>query len=385
MKIAVDIRSLTAPHKTGVGIVTESLVHAMAAAAPNDHFLLFATGTDDTLMNLPTFREHNVTVSPFSIPNKVASALWALPFGPTMERFLPETPDAWLFPNAHLCKTRLPYAVIFHDAAIRTVPHFFTYKDHLRARITNEDAIFQRAKRVIAVSEHSKRDAITHYGVLPEHITVAHLGVDHDIFCPREQSSDKSYRAAYDLNHPYLLALATREPRKNLDSVIAAYTMFRKNGGQAIPLVLAGTKGWKTTHIDAALAASAYRNDIHEVAYIPEKHKSAVIRGATALLFPSFYEGFGLPVLEAMTCGTPVITSITSSLPDVAGNAAMYVDPLNITDIVQALHQLLDEPHGPKLQNILRVRGIEHAQQFSWKRTGSIVLETLREIAKSKT
>lgn len=383
MKIAVDIRSLTAPHKTGVGIVTESLVRAIAAQAPNDTFFLFATGTEDTLMNLPSFREHNIVLAPLTIPNKVASALWTLPFGPAMERFLPQTPDVWLFPNAHLLKTKLPYTVIFHDAALRTVPNFFTRRDHLRARVTDEDRVFQNAKRVIAVSEHSKRDAIGYYNVPSDRITVANLGVDHDIYCSREQSSDKSYRAAYDLNRPYLLALATREPRKNIDSVITAYTIFRQQGGQAIPLVLAGTKGWKTRDIDAALAASAYRNDIREVAYVPEKHKAAVIRGATALLFPSFYEGFGLPVLEAMACGTPVITSITSSLPDVAGNAALFVDPLNITDIVQTLHQLLDEPHGPKLQSLLRSRGIERAQHFSWKKTGSIVLETLREIAKT--
>ncbi len=382
MKIAIDIRSLTAPHKTGVGIVTESLVRTMAAQAPNDTFYLFATGTEDTVMNLPAFREHNIVLSPVTIPNKIASMLWALPFGPTMERFLPEKPDVWLFPNAHLLKTKLPYAVIFHDAALRTVPNFFTLKDHLRARVTNEEQVFKEAKRVIAVSEHSKLDATEYYTIPSDRITVASLGVDHDVYCPREQSSDRSYRAAYDLNRPYLLALATREPRKNIDSVVTAYTIFRQQGGQAIPLVLAGAKGWKTRHIDAALAASPYRDDIREVAYVPEKHKAAVIRGAKALLFPSFYEGFGLPVLEAMACGTPVITSISSSLPDVAGNAALYVDPLNITDIVQALHQLLNEPHGPKLQSVLRSRGIERAQHFSWKKTGSVVLETLREIAK---
>ncbi len=380
MKIAVDIRSLTAPHKTGVGIVAESLVRTMAAQAPNDEFFLFATGTEDTLMNLPTFREQNITLSPLFIPNKAANALWALPFGPTMERFLPEMPDVWLFPNAHLLKTRLPYAVIFHDAALKTVPNFFTVKDHLRARAAREEVIFQQASRVLAVSEQSKRDAVTYYGIDPEHIAVAPLGVDHSVFCPREQSSDRSYRAAYDLNHPYLLALATREPRKNLDSVITAYTMFRDNGGRAIPLVLAGTKGWKTERIDAALATSAYRNDIREVAYIPEKHKSAMIRGATALLFPSFYEGFGLPVLEAMACGTPVVTSVTSSLPDVAGHAALYVDPLNVSDIAQALHQLLDEPHGAKLRTLLGQRGIVQSEHFSWEKTGKIVLETLRAL-----
>lgn len=380
MIVAVDIRSLTAPHKTGVGVVTESLVRSMALQSPHDTFILFATGTEETLMNLPTFREPNIILAPVTIPNKVASIFWALPFGPTMESFLPKQPDVWIFPHAHLLKTRLPYIAIFHDAALRTVPECFTLKDHLRAKITNEERVFQQAKHVIAVSEHSKSDATEYYHVTPEKITVASLGVDQDIYTSREQPSDKSFRAAYDLNHPYLLALATREPRKNLDSVITAYTQFRSKSTSTIPLVLAGAKGWKTEHVDRAIATSIYRNDIHEIGYIPEKHKSALYRGATAFLFPSLYEGFGLPVLEAMACGTPVITSVSSALPSLAGNAAILVDPLNITDIQHALHQLIEEPHGPKLQALLRTRGIDRAKEYSWEKTGTAVLEKLHAI-----
>lgn len=378
MIIAIDIRSLTAPHKTGVGVVTESLVRSMAAQAPDDTFILFATGTEETLMNLPAFREPNIILAPLTIPNKVASMLWKLPFGPTMEHFLPQIPDVWIFPHAHLLKTRLPYIVIFHDAALRTVPECFTLKDHLRARITNEDRVFQNAKHVIAVSEHSKSDAVEYYSIPSERITIAPLGVDHSLYTPREQSNDRSYRAAYDLNHPYLLALATREPRKNLDSIITAYTQFRSKSTSTIPLVLAGAKGWKTEHVDRAIASSPYRNDIHEIGYIPEKHKPALYRGATAFVFPSLYEGFGLPVLEAMTCGTPVITSTTSALPSLVGNAAILIDPLNISDTQHALHQLIDELNGARLQILLRTRGIERTKDYSWEKTADIVLTALR-------
>ena len=378
MIVAIDIRSLTAPHKTGVGVVTESLVRSMAVQSPNDTFLLFATGTEETLMNLPPFREPNIVLAPLTIPNKLASILWTSPIGPSMEYFLPQQPDVWLFPHAHLFKTRLPYVAIFHDAALRTVPECFTFKDHLRAKVTNEDRVFRNAKHIIAVSEHSKADAAEYYSVPSERIIVAPLGVDHIQYIPREQSSDKSYRAAYDLNHPYLLALATREPRKNLDSVIAAYTQFRSKSTSTIPLVLAGAKGWKTEHVDRAIASSPHRNDIHEVGYVPEKHKPALYRGATAFLFPSLYEGFGLPVLEAMACGTPVITSTTSAIPALVGNAALLVDPLNVTDIQHALHHLIDEPHGAALRSILRLRGIARAKEYSWENTANVVLGALR-------
>ncbi len=377
MRIAIDVRSLTAPHKTGVSIVADALIRHMAAMEPNDEFVLFATGSTETLMNIPTYSAPNISVVTAPIPNKVANILWLLPGGPTMERFLPDQPDAWLFPNAHVHNTRLPYVILFHDAAIRTVPECFTLKDHARAWAAQESRTFHNAHSVLAVSAHSKKDAVEYYGINEKHITIASLGVDRAVFLHREQSSDRSYRAAYDLNRPYLLWLATREPRKNVDSVIRAYTMFRNTGGDAIPLVLAGAMGWNMRHITAALAASPYRCDIRELLYVPEKHKAALYRGATAFLFPSLYEGFGLPVLEAMACGTPVITSITSALPDVAGDAALLVDPLNVTDITQALHQLLNPTTGEALRTLLRTRGLTQANQFSWKHPAHLALTAL--------
>lgn len=378
MRIAVDIRSLTAPHKTGVGIVTESIVRAMAVQAPDDEFLLFATGSEEALMNIPEWNLPNVTVAPLRVPNKLANLLWSLPIGPTMERFLPVQPDVWLFPNAHIHKTQLPYTVIFHDAAIKTMPECFTLKDHLRAGVAQETTMFRAARSVIAVSEHSRRDAIEYYGVASESIVAAPLGVDHTVFLPREQPSDRSYRAAYDLNRPYILWLATREPRKNADAVIRAYTLFRDRGGAAIPLVLAGAQGWKTKHIDEALRSSPYQSDIRAHLYVPEKHKAALYRGATVFVFPSLYEGFGLPVLEAMACGVPVITSLTSSLPDVVGNAALLIDPLNITDLAHALTQLLDGENGAAFRSKLVARSLVQAKTFSWNATATIVLDALR-------
>lgn len=378
MRIAIDARSLTAPHKTGVSIVTDALIRHMAAMAPEDEFVLFATGSTETLMNLPTYSAPNITVIAAPIANKLANALWLVPGGPAMEKFLTQRPDVWFFPNAHVHKTHLPYVVMFHDAAIRTVPECFTVKDHARAWAAKEARTFQLAHTVLAVSAHSKKDAVEYYGIPAERIVVAPLGVDSTVFLPREQSSDRSYRAAYDLNHPYLLWLATREPRKNVDSVIRAYTVFRDAGGAALPLVLAGAPGWKMQHIDAALAASPYRKDIRELLYVPEKHKAALYRGATVFLFPSLYEGFGLPVLEAMASGTPVITSIASALPDIAGDAALLVDPLNVTDIAQALHQLLDPTTGAPTRALLRSRGLTQAATFSWTTTAETVLQALQ-------
>lgn len=379
MRIAIDIRPLTAPHKTGVSIVTDALIRHMATLAPEDEFLLFATGTEETLMNIPEYSQTNVHVITLPIANKVANLIWLLPGSPTMDKFFPSAPDIWLLPNAHIHKTSAPYVVLFHDAAIRTVPECFTMKDHARAWLTNEERTFKNAKAVISVSAHSTQDAITYYGVQEKNIVTAPLGIDHTIFLPREQSSDRSYRAAYDLNRQYILWLATREPRKNVDSVIRAYSEFREHHKESTPLVLVGADGWKIKHIRAALETSPFKKDIRELFYIPEKHKAALYRGATAFLFPSLYEGFGLPVLEAMACGTPVITSLTSSIPDVTGSAALLIDPLNVSDIIQTLNALFDPIDGENLRAILRDRGIAQSELFHWDTTARTVLDVLHD------
>lgn len=381
MNIAVDIRCLTDRRLTGIGWYTFHLVSAMAAQAPFDRFFLFASGTNETLDRRPAITAHNITVVEQPIPNKLLTLAMRAPGGLCLEKLLPKTPDIWFFPHPHIVRTKLPYVVTVHDLALQLLPNFFTVADHLRERLIRSELLAQGAKRVLAVSENTACDITREWNIPRERIVVTHLGVDGHAFGAREQPSDRSFRAAYDLNRPYILALATVEPRKNFASVIEAYHAFRAEGGAALPLVLVGGQGWKSKHLNDSIAASTFRADIRLLGYIPEKHKPAMYRGATAFLFPSFYEGFGLPVAEALSSGTPVITSFAGSLPEVAQNAALYVDPFNVTDLTQALHHLFDPKHGAALRSDLRTRGIERAQAFSWAATAEKTLATLREAA----
>lgn len=377
MKIAVDIRCLTDRRLTGVGWYTLNLVEHMAGQALFDEFLLFASGTNDTLDRLPSIRAKNVRVIECPIPNRLFTAYLASPLASSLENFLPEKPDVWLFPNPNVIKTQLPYLVTIHDLTLSMFPQFFTLKDHAKERLIKSKRLAQGAHQVLAVSQSTANDLAQHWRIATNRITVTPLGVDHAIYGAREQPSDRSFRAAYDLNRPYLLSLATQEPRKNLESVIEAYSIFRKEGGNPLPLVLAGGKGWRSS-IANCIRSSAYRKDIRILGYTPEKHKPALYRGATAFLFPSFYEGFGLPVLEAMSCGTPVVASFAGSLHEVAQDAALYVDPFNVNDLVQALHILLDPQHGASTRNALRDRAVIQAKNFDWQNTAARTLEALR-------
>lgn len=382
MRIAIDIRALSDEHMTGVGFYTQHLVEALAHAYPHDQLIVFASGSANVLARIPKLKGANITFVSVPIPNRLLSFLLTLPGGPTLEHFLPQKPDLWVIPKFSIFKTSLPYFLTVHDLAFVHFPNFITAKERLYHAIIKSRKQATLATGILAVSESTARDVTRTWSIRPGKIHVTPLGVDHELFTPREQPSDKTYRATYDLNRPYILALATREPRKNLESVIEAYVRYRSQGGAPFPLVLSGALGWKTSALYKLIADSNYQDDILLLGYVPEKHKPALYRGASCFVFPSFYEGFGLPVLEAMACGIPVITSVTSSLPEVAQSAGILVDPFNVNDVTAALGQILHTPHSQKLHDQLSQKGVLVARTFAWQQTATKTREALNTLTK---
>ncbi|MFA5945618.1 MAG: glycosyltransferase family 1 protein [Patescibacteria group bacterium] len=381
MKIAIDARALTNERLTGVGHYTLELITNLADESPEDDFFVFVSGTEVSLRRVPQIRRRNIHLVDVRIPNRLLSLLLLLPFSPfTLESFLPKTPDVWIFPNHNVIKTNLPYLFTVHDVSFLIFPKFFSRKDRLARKLQKIDVLCTNAQGILAVSEATASDVHGYYKIPNEKIAVTHLGVDQTKFVPREQPSDKTFRATYDLNREYLLCAATLEPRKNIEGVIEAYDSFRSKGGVPLPLVIMGGNGFHHRRVLEAQERAMFGADIRFLGYVPEKHKPAVFRGASAFLFPSFYEGFGLPVLEAMASGVPVITSFTSSLAEITADSAILVDPLNVEDITQALLQLFHETDGEKLRTTLIKKGLEQAKMFTWKETARKTLETLESI-----
>lgn len=379
MKIAIDIRHLTHPQPSGVGLYTLHLIRAMARLAPDDEFVVFASGSKATLERLPVLSAPNIHVARVAIPNRVLFTLLTLPGGPSLESFLPTPVDAWLFPDANIIRTKLPYAVTVHDLSHELFPQFSTAKTRLRNRFADVRNLAEHAGVILAVSHSTARDLALRFGMSGDHIAVTPLGVGPQYSASRAPS-DRNYQLGYGLHTPYILALSTLEPRKNLDGLIEAYSAFRAQSGKKIRLAIGGGKGWKYRHILDAAAASAFAHDITFLGYVHEKHKPALYRGASAFVFPSFYEGFGLPVLEAMACGTPVITSNTSSLPELVDDAGILVDPFNITDLTAAFIELLDTQGGDALRAMFAKKGPERARQFHWDKTAVSTLDALRTL-----
>ena len=223
------------------------------------------------------------------------------------------------------------------------------------------------ATHIIADSEATKADLVQIYHADSTRITVAHLGRDETLTRIDNQPQLEATKRRYKISGNYLLYIGTLQPRKNLLRLLDTFSLVcRTLKNQQIKLVLAGGHGWLYDDIFARTQQLGLTEQVIFPGYIAETDKAALLSGALAYLFPSLYEGFGLPVLEAMSCGTPVLTSCTSSLPEVAGDAALLVDPHDTQAIAVGLMALLT---NPMLRERLATRGLQQIQNFSWSTT----------------
>lgn len=224
-----------------------------------------------------------------------------------------------------------------------------------------------RADKIVTISEFSKREIMKYLPVSEEKIEVISLGVDERRFhtgytTEQKQKIVKKYR----IPELYFLFLGTIEPRKNLERLICAYALLCKENDSVPHLVLAGRKGWLCESIFAAVKNLNLEGKIHFLGYVASEDLPVLLSGAELFLFPSLYEGFGLPILEAMACGVPVVTSNVASLPEVAGNAAVLVSPLEISSIKEGISLAFGDS---KVRERLVSEGLEQVKKFSWEET----------------
>jgi glycosyltransferase involved in cell wall biosynthesis len=236
----------------------------------------------------------------------------------------------------------------------------------------------ERADAIIAISGHTRRDLVERLGASPERIAVTPLAHDPDLVRVTDEEQLAAVRKRYGLPERFVLFLGALEPRKNLPRLLAAYAALPAALRREVHLVVAGVRGWLNDSIRAHVQALGVEATIHFAGYIDGHDLAAVYSLATAFAYPSLYEGFGLPVLEAMACGTPVLTSDGSSLPEVAGDAAVLASPTDVDAIAAGLRRLLEDS---SLRDELSARGITRAAQFSWDRCARQTLEVYRRVS----
>lgn len=287
--------------------------------------------------------------------------------------------DVFLSPTGYhpVIFSKVKSVLVVHDLAVFVEKHTRAqFKTMLIERLSLPLAL-RRANYVIADSENTRQDLIKCFKTKTDKVKTVLLA---PFKLRGKPESEKEVRNKYHLPDRYILFVGTLEPRKNIDGLIRAYANLPVKLKKKYPLVLAGRRGWHTEEIDLAIKQTDSRKSILETGYFAEGDLPALYGMASVFVYPSWYEGFGLPPLEAMGYGVPVICSNTSSLPEVAGDAALKVNPANQRDISSALEKLLT---NESLRAKLIEAGENQAKQFSWEKTAKQTLEILEKVGKN--
>lgn len=291
-------------------------------------------------------------------------------------RAAPLARQGWIYhePNYILKPFQGPRLTTVHDLSHLAYPEFHPAERvaYLRRLLPRS---LKQAHRILTVSAFVRQTLIEAFDLDPARISVTPNGVT-AAYHPRSADATRPVLSKLGLRHGgYLLSVATLEPRKNLEGLINAYLELPPTVRAEYPLVLVGGAGWRDERLRQRLAETGASGDIRTTGYLPHDELLAVYSGAQAFAYPSFYEGFGLPVLEAMASGVAVVTSNRSALPEVAGDAALLVDPESITDLAEALCRVLTEP---ALRAELITRGQQRALGFSWEHSCAATLAAYR-------
>lgn len=272
-----------------------------------------------------------------------------------------------------------PVVVSIHDLSFEHLPHTFKRRSRTQLRLTVRHSA-RRAARVLTLSQHTRDDIIRTYGISPESITaIPPAAPSH--FGPVENDKElQRVRHTYGIQGDYVLSVGSIQPRKNLARLVRAYAALRKRGySENFPkLVLVGKCAWLYDETLRALQETGLKDSVVLTGYVPESDLPALYSGATCFVYPSYFEGFGLPPLEAMKCGAPVIVANSTSLPEVIGDAGLKVDPSSTDSIAAAMDQLLSDP---VLRNELRSKGLAQAGRFDWNETARRTLEVYEQVA----
>jgi glycosyltransferase involved in cell wall biosynthesis len=365
----VDV-SAAVHRRAGLGRYAESLARALAKIVPDQLALFYNNeGGIAPLAGLERLRASTINMG----YKRWRMAVWLGQLARL--NFNGLVPDADVFhATEHLLPSlpHIPTVLTVHDLIFRRLPQH--HKRLNRWYLNLSMPVFcRRATRLIAVSEHTKSEVVAAYHIPPERISVI-PEAPAPVFGPASPTAIEAVRGRFHLPQRYLLTVGTLEPRKNLPRLLEAWAPLYAD--QAAPrLVIAGKAGWLNDDFMAALERSPQRAGVVLSGYVPDTDLPALVGGAESFVFPSLYEGFGLPPLEAMACGVPVACSNSSSLPEVVGQAALLFDPLNIAAMRAAIERLSADAD---LRAELSRQGLERARQFSWASTARQTLGVYR-------
>lgn len=385
LNISFDAHPIIEGQKTGIGYCESEMVRSIRRNSPNcAHLLEFFTfrNAAQKRHHLSAFEQAGFILNECSwFSSSLYKLIWS---------FIP-IPYRWFFGKksevTHFFNYYVPPGVhgkvvaTVHDMAFKVLPETVRFKTKFMLNLTLRSSC-KRADKITTVSQFTKEELIKYLHVPEEKIVVVPNGVDLEKFHANESKEEiMAVTKKYNISRNYLLYLGTLEPRKNIVRIIKAYALLKTRLSDAPLLVLAGRKGWMYDLIFQTVSDLDLKDDVTFTGYIEDGEAPALLNGATAFLFPSLYEGFGMPLLEAMACGTPALTSNCSSLPEVAGDVAVLVDPYSVEAIADGMERLVTDD---SLRAELSEKGLKRAEQFTWERSAAILMNIYKSLSKTQ-
>ena len=362
MKIAVNTRLLLKDKLEGIGWVACETLSRIVKAHPDDEFyFLFDRKPDPKFI----FAENVKPVVLF--PQARHPFLYIIYFEISVRRALRKIkPDVFVSTDAYLSlRSKTPQIAVFHDINFEHFP-----QDFPRIALWHYKRYFPRyarkAAKIITVSEFSKQDIIENYGVEPEKIHVVYNGANEG-FKPLSEEEKTQIRNQYTAGCQYFMFVGSLHPRKNLARLFPAYDLFKERTGSDVKLLIVGEKRWWTEPIQKAFEAMKHQDDVVFVGHLQMNELNRVTAAALSSVYVSYFEGFGIPIIEAYKCDVPVITSNVTSMPEVAGDAALLVNPFDVNSIADAMVQMLDE----NVRTALIEKGRRRRHDFSWDKAAA--------------
>jgi glycosyltransferase involved in cell wall biosynthesis len=383
MRIAIDYTPAIV-QSAGIGRYTRSLVDALAQLVSDDEYLLLSADAPTAARPFPSaaaLRPRVIRLAGRPIGNRRLAILWHRLRLPLPVEMLTSRADVFHGTDFALPPALgMPRVVTIYDLAFLTHPQYATpaLARYLAAVVPRS---LQRADAIIAISETTAADIVARYGVARDRITVIMPGVDASFAPITDRQTLATIDARYRLEHPLALAVGTIEPRKRYDHLIAAFAQARQEPGGPRMLAIAGRRGWLCESVFQAVEEHRVADAVCFLDYVPEDDLAALYSTADVLAMPSAYEGFGIPVIEAMACGAPVVCSDGGALPEAAGDVALIVPVDDIASLADALVAVTSETSR---QKAMRVRGLARAAEFTWERVARRHLEVYHRVGRKR-
>jgi glycosyltransferase involved in cell wall biosynthesis len=372
MKIAVNTRLLLPNKLDGIGWFTYETLKRITTQHPeHDFFFLFDRKHSEEFI-------FSRNIEPVIVhPQSRHPLLWYLFFEWGVPAALNKLkPDLFLSPDGWLSlRTETKSVTVIHDLNFETYPQFLPF--HVRKYYKYFVPRFaHKAERIATVSEFTKSDIVQKYGISPERIDVVYNGAN-EKFVPLTADEISGTRQIYTAGNPYFIFVGTIHPRKNMTNMFRAYNHFRRNHASNVRLLIIGEKKWWTSDIRKAYEEMRYKEDVIFAGRLGEEELHRVIASALAMIYVSYFEGFGIPILESFYCDVPVITSDATSMPEVAGDAALLTDPFSFESISEAMFRISTDE---KLRKSLVEKGRVRRKLFNWQKSADKLWETILKV-----